>query len=144
MTVEDIEHHASPGEIDPEAEAVSNLRTWYHVILALPHLASAEGRDEPMRELVAWYVRAVEDANCADGPPIDALDVLIDELASVNVPFDVHSELARARWAIRVAEELVQWRGCLRTDGPGSAPLAEATTRLEQTIEEAASQIVRG
>ena len=144
MTVEDLHNDASPDEIDPEAEAVSSLRAWYHVVLALPHLTSADGRAEPMRDLVAWYVRVVEDENFADGPPIEALDAFIDELALVSVPFDVHAELARARWAIRVAEELVQWRGCLRTDGQGSSALAEATTRLEQVVEKAASQMTRG
>ena len=144
MTVENLHNDASPDEIDPEAEAVSNLRAWHHVVRALPHLISADGRDGPIRELAAWYERVVEDEKCADDPPIEGLDVLIDELALVSVPFDVHAELARARWAIRVAEELVQWRRCLRTDGQESLALAEATTRLELVIEGAASQLTRG
>jgi hypothetical protein len=74
-------------------------------------------------------------------PPIEGLDTLIDELPSVSVPYNVHVELARGRWAIRVAEELVKWRQCLRTAGTGSLPTGPETTRLEFSIEAARRQI---
>lgn len=143
MTVEDLNNCAGSDEIDPEVEAVSSLRSWHHIVRALPHLVSADGRDGPIRELVAWNERIIADEKCGDGPPIEGLDVLVDDLALVTVPLDVHAELARARWAIRVAEELVQWRRCLRTEGPGSAALARATGRLEDVIEEARQQMKR-
>jgi hypothetical protein len=144
MTIEDLHSNASPDDIDPEAHALSDLRAWHHVVRALPHLINADGGDGPIRELATWYERVVEDESCVNGPPIQGLDALVDELALVSVPFDVHAELARARWAIRVAEELVQWRRCLRTEGQESPGLAEATTRLEQLIEAAASQLTPG
>ena len=144
MTIKGLHNNASHDEIDPEGDAVSNLRAWHHVVHALPHLVGADGRDGPIRELCAWYERVIQDENCVDDPPIKGLDILIDELALVSVPFDVHAELARARWAMRVAEKVVQWRRCLRTDGQESLALAEATTRLEQVIEEAASQMTPG
>jgi hypothetical protein len=140
---EDLNNCAGSDEIDPETEAVSNLRTWHPIVRALPHLISGENRDGPIRELVAWNERVIGDENCGDDPPIEGLDVLVDELALVTVPLDVHAELARARWAVRVAEELVQWRRCLRTEGQGTAALAQATGRLERVVEEARQQTKR-
>lgn len=143
MTIEELHNHASPNDIDPEAEALAHLLVWEHVVVALPHLIRKDQADGPIRKLVAWYDRVAKDATCADDPPIEGLDLLIDELALVSVPLDVHAELARARWAIRVGEELVQWRRWLRTGRQGCPDLADATNRLEQVVEDARNQMKR-
>ena len=143
MTIEELDNHASPNEIDPEAEALAHLLVWEHVVFALPHLITKQDSEGPIRELVGWYDRVVKNGTFVDEPPIEGLDILIDELALVSMPFDVHAELARARWAIRVAEELVQWRTCLSTAGQGSPGLADATNRLERVVEDARNQMKR-
>jgi hypothetical protein len=66
----------------------------------------------------------------------------VDELALAARPFDCHRTLALAHSAIRVGEELVRWRQCLRTSGPGTSPLGSATNRLELALEEALHQFV--
>lgn len=140
MSIEDVKKEPWPYEVDP----ISKLRAWQHLIRALPHLVSAEPRKETMRALMAWYERVVENNDETGDPPIEGLDALTDELTLVSVPHNVLVQVARARWAVRVAEELVQWRRCLSTEGPGSAPIAQATGRLEGTIEEGKSHIEGG
>jgi hypothetical protein len=124
---------------DLEAAASIELRAWHHVVRALPHLVSAEERKTPVRGLVAWYERVVECDDYSAEPPIEGLDALIDELAWVVVPLNVHAELARARWAVRVAEEVVQWRR-LQADA-GTSTRRCAADRLQRAIEEARNQM---
>ena len=135
MSIEEVNKEPRPYEVDPEVEATSKLRAWQHLVCALPHLISTDANSETVRELVAWYERVVENDDEAVDPPIEGLDALVDELTLVSVPHNVHVELARARWAIRVAEELVQWRRCLHTEGAGSFALAQAAGRLEGATE---------
>jgi hypothetical protein len=144
MSIEEANKGTCPYEVDPEFEALSKLHAWQHLIWALPHLIGVDLRQEAMRELVAWYERVVQNDDEAGDPPLAGLDAMTDELTAVSVPHNVLVEIARARWAIRVAEELVQWRRCLRMEGPGSFPLARATGRLEDTIEEGQSHIEGG
>jgi hypothetical protein len=87
---------------------------------------------------------ASEDEAYSADPPIEGLDALIDELAEAAVPIDMHAELARARWAVRVAEELVRWRRSLVESGDGSRETADATNRLELAIEGARRQVGSG
>jgi len=141
MTVEDLNHErTSPAEIDFGALAARALRSWADLVRATPHLVGDDARTRALWGLVAWYERVFECDDYSVNPPIEGLDVLIDELARASVPYEVHAELARARWAVRVAEELVRWRHCLRADGPGSVPTGPATDRLE-LAQEARRQI---
>ncbi len=117
-------------EIDIDAEVTAALRSWQFLVRALPHLIDGKERRLALVALLHWYGRICRDEQCAANPPIEGLDALIDELASVSVPYNVHAELARARWAVRVAEELVSWRQVLDASGSGSKPLARATEQL--------------
>jgi len=141
MSIDEVNKEPCPHEVDPEIEALSKLRAWHHLIWALPYLINADQREEAMRELVAWYERVVVRRDEAGDPPIVALDAMTDELTLASAPHDVLVEVARARWAVRAAEELVQWRRCLRTTEAGSSPLAQATGRLEDAFEEGQSHI---
>ena len=135
MSIEEVGKEPRPYEVDPEVEATSKLRARQHLVCALPHLISTGANEETVRKLVAWYERVVENGYEAVDPPIEGLDALVDELAMASVPHSVLVELARTRWAVRVAEVLVQWRQCLHMDGPGSTALAQATGRLEDIVE---------
>lgn len=141
MSIEDRPHtdRTSDGP-DLEGAASVELRAWHHVVRALPHLVGVEDRRTPMRGLVAWYGRVVECDDFATDPPMEGLDALVDELALVTVPFDVHAELARARWAIRVAEELVRWRRLADGDSESTKCTAD---RLQRAIEEARTHMRR-
>jgi hypothetical protein len=121
-------------EIDFDEEATVLLGRWLPIVGSMPQLIGAEQYGAAVRELVAWYEHVVSAADCCADPPIQGLDALVDELVHVSVPPDDHAELAKCRWAIRVAEELVSWRRCLREDGAESVPSGPATDRLELSI----------
>ncbi len=128
-------------EIDIDAKATAALRSWRFLVRALPHLVGGKERRMALLALTYWYGRICRDEDCCESPPIEGLDALIDELALVSVPYNVHAELARARWAVRVAEELVSWRQVLDTSGSGSKPLARATEQLEAILGKAHQHI---
>lgn len=128
-----INEHQST-EIDIDEEATVLLSRWLPIVGALPHLIGAKERETVLRALVAWYERVLATEDYDADPPIEGLDALVDELATVAVAPNDHAELAKGRWAIRVAEELVAWRRCLRDDGAESVPTGPATDRLELAI----------
>ena len=142
MTCKDlIDDDESALGADLADEATILLRGWFPLVRILPSLILQEDRRDGTRGLVVWYRRVFEDAGYASGPPIEGLDALIDELAPFVVASDVHVGLARARWAIRVAEELVRWRSC--SDGNGNDPVraSRARDRLELAITGARRQL---
>lgn len=135
------ENTQNSSEIDVDEEASLLLGRWLPVVGAMPKLIGATQHEAAVRELVAWYERVLQGTDyCAD-PPIEGLDALVDELVHVSVPPSDHAELAKGRWAVRVAEELVSWRRCLRNDGAESVPTGPATDRLELAIEGARQHI---
>jgi hypothetical protein len=142
FTTQNERQHST--DIDIDEEACMLLACWLPSVGALPQLISAKKHVATIRKLVTWYehVFAARDY-CAD-PPIQGLDALVDELAIVAVAPNDHAELAKGRWAIRVAEELVSWRRCLRDEGAESVPSATATDRLELAIGAGRRHIVGG
>jgi hypothetical protein len=126
--------HQHTTEIDIDKDASVLLGRWLPIVRAMPKLMGATQHKAAVRALIAWYehVHSADDY-CAD-PPIEGLDALVDELVDISVPPNDHAELANGRWAVRVAEELVLWRRCLRDDGPESVPIGPATDRLELAI----------
>ena len=124
--------------VDIDTDAISFLRAWLPLVRELPHLIR---RQERVWDLLAWYEHVVEHEDYEADPPVEGLDALIDELAVPCVPYDVHAELARARWAIRVAEELVRWRHFLHSAGPDSPHTTLAIDRLDLATQEARGQI---
>ncbi len=141
MTCHDLFNDDEPtldGDLADEAAIL--LRGWFPAVRILPALITQTDRREAAWGLVVWYQRVFEDPDYAANPPIEGLDALIDELSYFVVASEVHIGLARARWAIRVAEELVDWRkGSDDTGGGGS--MNHATDRLEVAIEGARRQL---
>lgn len=127
--------------IDVDEEASLLLGHWLPMVGAMPQLIGGRHHEEAIRELVAWYERVFQGTDYCTDPPIEGLDALVDELVHVSVPSNDHAELARGRWAVRVAEELVSWRRCLRDEGTESVPTGPATDRLEVAIEGARRHI---
>jgi len=117
------------------------LRRWAFLVRKIPELLDKDDRKRAVPSLVLWYEQVSEDEGYSVDPPIEGLDVLIDELAEAAVPIETHVELAQARWAIRVAEELVRWRRCRGRSGEDSRATADTTDRLELAIEGACRQM---
>jgi hypothetical protein len=128
-------------EIDIAAEANEALRTWHRQVREALVILDTPQYSDAIRGLVAWYERVFFDAEFVEPPPIEGLDAVVDELARAAQPLDSLRALAHARWAIRVGEELVSWRQCLRSFGLGSSPLGSATNRLELALEQARRQL---
>lgn len=127
-----------PGEIDVDHDASTLLRVWRPFIGRLPLLIVGDGRRDAVMALVEWYEHVYQEEGFAADPPLEGLDALIDHLASTPVDQDVWVELAKARWAVRVAEELANWRRVMSISGPGPA---SSTGRLEAAMQEAGRQI---
>ncbi len=141
MTSSELTNNQPQSEIDFADEAARLLRDWSALVRRLPQLVSTDDRKRAIAALVSWYADASEDEAYSADPPIEGLDALIDELAEAAVPVDIHAELAQARWAVRVAEELVRWRSSLYESGEGTRETADATNRLELAIEGACRQV---
>jgi hypothetical protein len=142
MTSSELINNIRPqSEIDFAGEAARLLRDWSALVRRLPELLSTDDRKRAVGALVSWYVDVSEDEACSADPPIEGLDALIDELAEAAVSVEIHAEIAQARWAVRVAEELVRWRSSLCESGEGTRETADATSRLELAIEGARRQV---
>ena len=142
MSVKDFSYDEdSARALDIAADAADALRCWHFVVRAVLYLVGAKGRSLAILGLLFWYKRVLESTIFADDPAPEAIDALVDELVSASTPFQVQRELARARWAIRVAEELVHWRQVSAADGPDSPALQRATDSLECVLEEARAQV---
>jgi len=128
-------------EIDIAEEAADALRAWQRQVREALVILDNAKYSEAIRGLCAWYERVFFDGEYAETPPREGLDAIVDELALVAQPYDELRALARAHWAIRVAEELVGWRQSLQSSGPGSSPLGLASNRLELALEEARHQL---
>jgi hypothetical protein len=127
-------------EIDIAADAADALRVWHRQVREDLVILDSSKYSDAIRGLVAWYERVFFHAEFVEPPPVEGLDAVVDELALAAQPTGALHALARARWAIRVGEELVNWRQCLRSFGQGSSPLGLATNRLELALEEARHQ----
>jgi hypothetical protein len=142
MTCNELINDSQPqSEIDFVGEAARLLRDWSALVRRLPQLLSVDDRKRAVAALVRWYADVCEDDAYSVHPPIEGLDALVDELAEAAVPVQIHAELAQARWAVRVAEELVRWRSSLYESGEGTRETADATNRLELAIEGARRQV---
>jgi len=128
-------------EIDIAEDAADALRAWQRQVRDALIVLDTAKYSEAIRGLCAWYERVFFDGEYAEAPPRAGLDAIVDELALAAQPYDILRALARAHWAIRVAEELSNWRQCLRSSGPESSPLGLATNRLELALDEARRQL---
>ncbi len=116
-------------------EATAALEGWRPTVVAIPRWTRGVNRAQPLADLVRWYERICRDPDCLDPPPIEGLDALVDELA--GAPSDgAREHLGVARWAMRVAEELVHWRAKSR-HGADGAPARVAKSRLELALRSA-------
>ena len=115
-----------------EHEGAEALEAWRAEVLEIPRWAQGAGRSIALEELVRWYERICTELACADQAPLDGLDALTDELTEASSQ-NATERLARARWAVRVAEELAHWRAC-RIDGGAPARARVASSRLELAL----------
>jgi hypothetical protein len=126
------------GEIDVDRNASMLICAWRPFVGRLPLLIVGDGRKDAVMALVDWYEHVYQEEGFAAAPPLEGLDALVDHLASTPVDQGVWVELAKARWAVRVAEELASWRRVMSSSGPGPV---SATDRLEEAMHEAGRQI---
>ncbi len=142
MDVDHVTNACRPAqEIDIAADTADALRGWHRQVREALALLDTPKHSEAVRGLVAWYERVFFVAAYAENPPVAGLDVVVDELSLARQPFDLLRALAQARWAIRVGEELVHWRQCLRSFGPDSLLLGPAKNRLEHALDKARRQL---
>lgn len=126
------------GEVVEQANAA--LGRWLPLVGVAPSLAQDGSRAEDLRRLVAWFERVLVDPGSTDAPPLLGLDALVDELTTATGP-DAFECFGEARWAVRVAEDLVRLRRLERHRGAPTtlgvarrslaASLAGALTNIE-------------
>lgn len=131
---------AAPGDAEAvAAEAGSAVGRWSPIVGMVPSLASRASRSEPLRHLVIWYEQVAADPETAGAPPVEGIDALVDELTSA-ISSETFDRLGRARWAVRVAENLVGLRTAqLPAASPAMARVASA--RLELVLTAARRQL---
>lgn len=110
-----IEVRKAPGSYDRFERvaliAVAGLGRWTRFVRPLPLLSLSDGQHRSLNTLVAWYERVCADERFANPPPTDALQALA--LLLPGLPPSSAETLVIARGAIRVAEELVDYRRLL-------------------------------
>jgi hypothetical protein len=112
-------------------DATHSLRCWQRYVKRFGGLLEQESA--AVAGLAEWYNSAANDPKFAQPAPQDGIDALVDALASASLPYDSLVGLSEARWAIRVAEELVATRARLRCE-----PFDPSTgTKLELLLREA-------
>ncbi len=108
------------------------LQSWWATVENIPRWAHDARRSEALEEIVRWYERVFADPACVDPAPLAGLDALTDELTEAR-SHDGLGRLARARWAVQVAEELVNWRA--------SQTVASGATAISPTVAPAMARI---
>lgn len=120
----------SPSLEQVTRNAVAALERWRHWVRSLPRVANGEHR-VALQGLVAWYERLCVDDRYANPPPVDGMDALFQteqERSSATA-----KELVAARWAVRVAEELVNCRQVVNQAGDEAA-ITVGVSRLEMAL----------
>lgn len=105
-------------------------------------LASTPPRATRLRELASWYGRVVERPSTSEPPPLEGLDALADELTTATDQQRL-MRLAAARWAVRLAEELVRLRSWGRASS-STAMARLAASHLSQTLRAARHHLAQG
>ena len=138
MELEEVETASRPRESLFEATtrmAVAAMERWRLSVRSLPTLSSEH--ESPLGGLVAWYERVCVDERYAIPPPVEGMDALfvIEQERSAAAA----RGLVVARWAVRVAEELVL---CRQMANEGNAtPEGMGLTRLELALHAALARI---
>ncbi len=112
--------------------ALESLQSWKATVRNIPRWAHQTRRLTALIGIVRWYEQVCDQPDYAEGPSLDGLDALTDELTEAR-SHDGSGRLARARWAVRVAEELVNWRASRSVPGPPAASRI-ADSRLELAV----------
>lgn len=105
------------------AEVTQNLRTWRPRVRAMVTRAQPERRPA-LDELTDWFELVSGDDEFDEPAPLAGVDALVDELSHC-LEDDHFDELSKARWAVRVAEDLVRVRAS------ASRQVPPATLRIE-------------
>ena len=115
----------------PFTRATFILRRWRRSIRRLPLGARREDRDA-LWELVSWYEAMCLDGRFANPAPKAGLEAFV-LMGRERTPLGPHHDVIVARRALRVAEELANYRRCLR-DGADVPAVDIAANRLELAI----------
>jgi hypothetical protein len=121
-----------PTEAEVVEEAMALLGAWRRYLIAASHWAGDTSRAQGLATLDHWYEQVYADPTWAGTAPVEGIDALADELAGAASD-GARDDLAHARWAVRVAEELVHWRRVTAADR-SLAPGRIAVSRLELAL----------
>lgn len=132
MPAEDAAVFVPAHQVLLTGEAAAALREWTPFVDGMADWAGRDEHRAPIRGLIDWYVEVWSDEEWSEPPPMDGLDALADEL-SATTQGDRFARLGLARWAVRVAEELVRLRAAV---GRRAAPatVLVAGSRLELAL----------
>lgn len=126
--------------------AQAGLSRWARFVRPLP-FATLHERDRPaLRSLVGWYERVCVDEQYSSPPPRAGMEALLAQCQRNSRPVDNPALVARG--AIRVAEELAEYRRLLgyreqlRTGTSTEAKTEEISlTRLERVTQAACERL---
>ncbi|HXW80301.1 MAG TPA: hypothetical protein VEJ84_12425 [Acidimicrobiales bacterium] len=115
-----------------ESLALASIQRWRRIVTPLPLTAQSEDQEKKFRGLVAWYERVCADDRYSSAAPVEGIEALL-AIPLGNTMHDLFVSMARE--AIRVAEELVNYRRLMSESGhadPRARDIARA--RLELSI----------
>jgi hypothetical protein len=135
VVLEYADRHEAPLDGDVACDASVTMQNWLPLVRAMPRWAHDDGTSAALVGLARWYERLCADLEYAAPPPLDGLDTLVEELITIPACQTLR-QLGLARWAIRVGEELVQWRACLAAKS-APAKVSMARNRLDLALRSA-------
>jgi len=108
MTLQDDSIRCEAFDADESSATVarSALEHWRWALRGVPFTASSDEARIALRGLAAWYERICVDGTYDNPAPADGLDALT---AQEREPDHLRRDVV-SHWAVRVAEELAEWR----------------------------------
>ncbi len=134
------------GRQEPDQQVLSELAAaaldlWLPIVGVLPSIARDKGRVTDLRHLVVWYEVVGNGSGSVEPPPLEGLDALVFELMAARSANELE-QLRCARWAVRVAEDLVRLRRIQdRSMSPAGSEVV--ISRLELSLS-AARRVIDG
>jgi len=123
--------------LQTERTAVAAMELFRQFVRSLP-LVAINDCQRDLRGLVAWYERVCVDESYAARPPVGGMHALL--IAECERSASTAKGLVVARWAIRVAEEVVNLRSTLAWHQDEEA-LSVAQGRLELALQTALERL---
>lgn len=117
--------------------AVAAMELLRHFVRSIPFIAANDHRP-PLLGLVAWYERVCVDESYTGHPPVAGMNALFDTECQRSAA--TAKRLVAAKWAIRVAEEIVNLRSTMKGHADEGA-LAMAQARLDGALQTALERL---